>query len=360
MHQQHLFTSGEGGYFRYRIPALVLGQKGTLLAFCEARRFTGEDADQVDLLLRRSTDGGAVFELQKVILSEEGWVCGNPAPVLDRDTGIIWLLFCKNRREDREDKICRGEAPRSVWLTSSADDGETWSEPREITASVKLPGWSWYSTGPCHGIQLRGGRMLITCDHALIHTDPDGPVSYFSHVIISDDHGKTWRIGGIAPEWTNESTAVETVDGRVCLNCRNAPGISPHFDGQPHARVSAWSEDGGTTFSLARYDPSLPEPVCQASLCRVTTQEEHGLNRVLFTNPAGWERKNLTARLSYDECETWPAAKTIHHGYAAYSDLCVTGDLTIFCLYERGNNAPYETLTLARFDLAWLEGSPQP
>ena len=88
-HEEHLFVSGEGGYTRYRIPALVTGRTGTLMAFCEARQHTGQDADQIDLLLRRSQDGGRTFAAPYCLIREEGWACSNPAPVLDRDTGQI-------------------------------------------------------------------------------------------------------------------------------------------------------------------------------------------------------------------------------------------------------------------------------
>jgi len=44
----------------------------------------------------------------------------------------------------------------------------------------------------------------------------------------------------------------------------------------------------------------------------------------------------------------------LNHGPSAYSDLCVLGDMTICCLYERGEEHPYETITLARFGLDWL------
>jgi len=88
--EQHvLFSAGEGHYHTYRIPALVVSLGGTLLAFCEGRRFSPSDAGQVDLLLRRSSDGGRAFNDQQVIASESGWTCGNPAPVVDRQTGTI-------------------------------------------------------------------------------------------------------------------------------------------------------------------------------------------------------------------------------------------------------------------------------
>ena len=288
LQQKPLFTSGSGGYFRYRIPALVVSQSGTILAFCEGRRFTGQDSDQIDLLLRRSFDGGSTFEEPDCIISEEGWVCGNPAAVVDQTTGVIWLLFCKNGMHDREIQICHGEADRTVWLTSSRDDGLTWAEPVEITGYVKLPGWAWYATGPGHGIQLTSGRLVIPCDHSLLIQSPGGEIVYHSHVIFSDDHGQTWQIGGSAPEGTNESTAVETMDGLLYLNARNAPRYQYQPDGTVSTqraalyRATAWSDDGGNSFPHNGYDQALIEPICHASVCRLTDHFRHDRDRSHF------------------------------------------------------------------------------
>ena len=347
--QQALYISGKGGYVRYRIPALAVTVKGTILAFCEARKFTGRDTDQIDMFLRRSFDNGRTFEDAQLVTTEEGWVCGNPAPVVDRSTGTIWLLLCKNLKDGDETMICEGKAPRTVWVTHSDDDGETWAEPHEITARVKSPEWSWYATGPCHGIQLRSGRLLIPCDHIVL-VDRNRQDPYHSHVLYSDDHGQTWQIGGLADEGTNESTVVETVDGWLYLNCRNK--YRPAGGG--NYRAITWSEDGGESFTPIVHDAALLEPICQASVCRFTEAEHHDRNRVFFANPASRTRDHLTVRLSYDECRTWPVARLLHEGPAAYSDLCVAPDMSICCLYERGAKGPYETVSLARFNLEWL------
>lgn len=326
LQQSVLFKSGTGRYHTYRIPALVQSTKGTLLAFCEGRKNSAADSGDIDLLLRRSFDGGQTWQDIQVIHDAGSSTAGNPAPVVDWHTGTIHLLFCINND--------------SVWVTESADDGATWAEPREITSSVKKPGWTWYATGPCHGIQLRSGRLLVPCDH-----------TGSAHVIYSDDHGETWKLGGIVSGGTNESVALETVNGSVYINCRNTRDTGRTY------RAFAWSTDGGETFSETQWDSTLIEPICQASLARLTTEAAHGKNRVLFSNPASLKRERMTVRLSYDECQTWNAGKILHWGPSAYSDLCVLSDLTICCLYERGDRNPYETITLARFNLEWLTDS---
>ena len=294
---------------------------------------------------------GGTFGPVQVVATHEGWVCGNPAPVVDYDTGRIWLPFCKNLEDGDETMICEGKAPRQVWMTASDDDGATWAEPWEITRDVKPPAWSWYATGPGHGIQLQSGRLVVPCDHIVFEAynrqDP-----FHSHVITSDDHGATWQIGGSAEEGTNESAAFETADGWLYLNCRNKHRLA---EGGNY-RAVAWSRDGGTNFAPIVHDAALLEPVCQASVCRFTTAAQQDRNRVLFSNPASRTRDHLTVQLSYDEGRTWPVSRQLHAGPAAYSDLCVTQDLSICCLYERGAETPYERISLARFNLAWLTG----
>jgi sialidase-1 len=196
LEQFPLFTSGEDGYDAFRIPALVVSTQGTLLAFCEGRRHGRGDAGEIDLVLKHSSDGGQSWGPMQLAVSEPNMTCGNPCPVVDRSTGTLWLPFCKNLADGDENLITWGKAPRTVWITHSDDDGISWADPVEITASVKKSSWTWYATGPGHGIQLESGRLLIPCDHIVgihfdRHRDP-----YHSHVIYSDDGGTNWQIGG--------------------------------------------------------------------------------------------------------------------------------------------------------------------
>jgi hypothetical protein len=138
--QHSLFISGENGYHTYRIPALVTAVDGTLLAFCEGRKGGRGDAGEIDLLLTRSHDQGQSWEAVQVVVSEVGMTCGNPCPVVDGETGVIWLPFCKNLADGDEDLITQGKAPRTVWITSSRDNGQRWP-----IAQTLYPGPSAYS-----------------------------------------------------------------------------------------------------------------------------------------------------------------------------------------------------------------------
>ncbi len=332
-----VFVSGTGGYHSYRIPAIVTSKKGTLLAFCEGRRDSLSDRGDIDMLLRRSFDNGKTWQPVQTIWDDGKNEIQNPCPVVDRETGAILLLFTKNVVH--------------VYVAESADDGATWSKPREISKEVMRPDWTWFATGPGHGIQLASGRLLIPCDHRVKGLPRKDS---FSHVIYSDDHGKTWKVGGSSVKKTNESIAVETVDGRVCLNMRNFYG--------KHCRAVAWSADGGLTWSDPVFDKGLSSPVCQASICRFTDEKRHDRNRILFSSPTGKDRERMAVRISYDECKTWSDGKVLHAGPAAYSDLCVASDMSVCCVYECGQVRPnrnrrhsaYDAIRFARFNLAWL------
>ena len=191
-------------------------------------------------------------------------------------------------------------------------------EPEEITDEVKLANWTWYATGPCHGIQLRSGRLVIPCDH-MVGVDLDRKTDpYHSHALYSDDRGRRWQLGGSAQNGMNECVVVETVDGLLYLNSRNYVGEK--------CCVGSWSHNQGDSFQEGCWEEELIEPVCQASLIRYTEEISSNGNRILFSNPASMNRERMTIRISYDECQTWSNGKVLHAGPAAYSDLCLDAE----------------------------------
>jgi sialidase-1 len=342
--QSTVYHAKDGGYFVHRIPALLTTSKGTLLAFCEARSGSASDSAPIDVVLRRSLDNGETWMPEQVVVHFPGFTVGNPAPVEDSKTGVVWLLLTANPAGETETEIANSspKGTRTVWITHSSDDGATWASAREITSSVKKSNWTWYATGPGNGIQLADRRLVIPCDHKVAKTH-----AKYSHVIYSDDDGKTWKTGGSAGPKTNESAVVQITNGSLLLNMRSYAG--------EHERAIALSHDGGLTWSKVRLDPVLIEPVCQASMVRYTLAAKSGRNRLLFSNPADKARRDrMTVRLSYDEGKTWPVARQVYAGPSAYSSLAILSDGTIGLLYERGTANAYEQIEFAHFNLEWL------
>jgi sialidase-1 len=349
---QPIFVSGQNGYHTYRIPALAVTTRGTVLAFCEGRKNTRSDAGDIDLLVKRSTDHGQSWSDPQVIWDDGSNTCGNPCAVVDRDTGAIWLLSTWNRGDDREPEIIAQTSTdtRRVFVIASTDDGVTWSQPRQITSDVKQANWTWYATGPGSGIQIlhggHHGRLVIPCDHIEAETR-----HYYSHIIYSDDQGRSWQLGGRTPQHqVNECEVVELAGGRLLLNMRN-------YDRSKKARQIAFSDDGGQTWADQQFAEELVEPICQAAIHRFRWPGHDGLGIILFSNPASQQgRVNLTVRASTDDGRTWPAKTVLHAGPSAYSDLAILANGEIACLYEAGTKHPYELIVLARFPITELDG----
>lgn len=352
-----LFTSGEDGYDTYRIPAIVTAKNGTVLAFCEARKNGRSDTGNIDLVMKRSTDAGLTWSDQIVLWDDLQNTCGNPCPVVDQTTGTISLLLTWNSGTVHERNIATGfgDDSRKVYLSTSTDHGETWSKPADITKDTKLKSWSWYATGPGAGIQIQHGiyrgRLVIPCDHK---EPTNGKINYYSHTIFSDDGGLTWQLGGRSPEPnTNECELVELTDGRLMLNMRN-------YRQGAKARQVCYSKDGGQTWNDQRQDDTLIEPICQASIRRITWPEANTADKglILFSNPAHkTKRRQMTVRATTDNGQTWPHSKLIYKGDSAYSCLVGLPNAMAGCLYEKDG---YRKITLALFSTDWLMTTSEP
>lgn len=329
-----LYVENTDGYRQFRIPAVVLSQKGTLLAFAEGRKFSGSDTGDIDLVLKRSTDGGKTWSKMQIIWDDNGNTCGNPSPVVDPATGRIHLLMTWNDGDDTIGEINQGTSKdtRRVYHTFSDDDGISWSDPEEITSQVKHEDWGWYATGPCHGMVVSSGkykgRILIPCD--CIEVGPGR--QQYSFVIWSDDNGQSWQFGGTV-KGGNECTVAETSDGRLILNMRNSGTF----------RTIAYSEDGGETWSESSPNRDLIDPVCQGSMLNTSVDGKHVL---YFSNSASSTRDHMTVKKSTDDGANWDNwSSLIYEGKSAYSDIVSLNDDELFILYENGTANSYQKIS---------------
>jgi sialidase-1 len=336
-----VFKAGQDGYHTYRIPVMVRAKNGDLLAMAEGRKNSAADHGDIDIVLKRSRDDGKTWGPLQVVQDEDAnakakvWI-GNPTPVVDQSDpnhpGRIWLVFTRSNEK--------------MFVTSSDDNGKTWAKRRDITTTAVKPEWDWCAAGPVHGIQLeRGphaGRLIIPCDHQIKSTK-----SWGSHLVYSDDHGATWKLGAVDthaaddPLHPNECVAVELADGRVYVNARE------HNGSHPATRTIAFSSDGGQTFDAPfAAEPNITSPVVQNSLVRLTwaDPDDRG-NGLVYCGPGHpTERRDLTMLASFDEGETWKRKTVIHSGPAAYSDLVKLDDQHVGVLFEGGRKLYDEIL----------------
>lgn len=352
-----VFVNGENDVHAYRIPSLVVAGNGDLLAFAEARRESRADASPTTIVMKRSTDMGKTWGKMETVVANGRDAFVNPCPIVDEKRGMIWFFYnhLPEKSNEHNSKPGLHLETTTVWMTYSKDNGKSWNEPVNITSMVKKPDWASYAVGPGVGIVTRNGDIVVPFNH--------GPRPYHSSVFYSKDGGLSWHLGSdVAPD-TNECQVVELSDGRIMLNMRSYRGNK-----KIKKRAVVTSSDLGKNWSKLIDDPTLIEPICQASFLRYTDPRDGLKSRILFSNPASKvARINLTARLSYDEAKSWPVTKTIDSGVVAYSCLAVLPDKTIGCLYEDGEDidekkmkerrawyGALKKITFARFDLGWL------
>lgn len=352
--QNVVFAKGEEGYHTYRIPSLIV-TGNSLLAFCEGRKNSASDTGDIDLVLKRSTDGGRTWGDLQVVWDDGPNTCGNPCPVVDESTGRIVLLMTHNRGDDNEADIKKrtAEGTRTVWVCESDDEGATWTSPRDITPETKRADWTWYATGPGVGIQLKHGlhkgRLVIPCDHSHYqrHHHHGRERGFGAHAIVSDDGGRTWQISEAVAPKMNECQVVELAGemGGLLLDMRSYRGKG--------CRAQATSTDGGMTWTEPRDVPELVEPVCQASLIRHSWPKDGRDGLLAFSNPADAKRRvNLSVKFSSDDGRSWSDGLTLHAGPSAYSCLVSLADGSLGCLYERGEKSAYESIVFARVPVA--------
>ncbi|MFE5871510.1 exo-alpha-sialidase [Streptomyces roseifaciens] len=398
--EQVLFKAGQeaddGAYACFRIPALAITARGTVLAFAEGRKGDCSDATDIDVVVKRSADAGRTWSPLQVVDEGRGDTHGNPAPVVDARSGRITLLTTYNKGRPGGGN-CDVPCDRTPHLQYSDDDGASWSAPQDITRDLRPPGWnSWYATGPGHGIRLtRGphhGRLVV----GLNAESHDGTRVRANHaaLALSDDGGAHWRLGAvdtheITPEGTygqkpSELTLAERSDGSVYAGGREQDGT------ELGNRDFAVSPDGGTGFDGPfRAVPDLYTPMVQGSVAVPRP------GRWLFASPADPDRRrSMTIRSSYDEGRTWEGVedgRLVTGDWAGYSDMAVVEaegasegpgsgpespaadgggtegpadarGVTTGLLYEAGRRDARDEIRFARFTEEWLgpRAAPSP
>ncbi|MFD6996777.1 exo-alpha-sialidase [Streptomyces mirabilis] len=357
--QQVLFrASQDPGYACFRIPAVVRNTHGTLLAFAEGRVHDCGDAGDIDIVVKRSTDGGRTWGPLQVVNEGAGDTHGNPAPIVDRETGRIVLAETYNTGRT-DGRGCDVPCDRTPHLQYSDDDGLSWSAPRDLSAEILPPNWnSWYATGPVHGIQLTRGRHAGRLVFGVNTETWNGSrvTANNAALITSDDGGDHWRIGAsdswpIAEDGTfrqkpSELTLTERADGSVLVSGREQDGTDLGH------RTQTVSRDGGDSFTAPFRDlPGLYAPQVQGSVLRLG-------DRILLACPGDPDRRRtMMIRSSYDGGRTWDSVDrgtVVTTDWSGYSDLVGIGGGAVGLLYEGGAVDARDEVRFARFAEGWL------
>lgn len=351
-----VFEAGKEGHAIYRIPSIVCLPNGELLAIAEGRVNGSDDYGDVNLVMKRSQDGGLSWSTLQSLVDYDSIQAGNPAPVVDLldpkyPEGVIFLFYNTGNNHEYDIRMNRGV--REVWMMKSYDLGKTWTESENITLQVHKPNnpafnpsytnpadWRHYANTPGHAIQFQNGphkgRIYVSANHS--QGDPQENFSeYQAHGFFTDDRGESFRISeSIQFPGSNESIAAELSDGRMIMSTRNQKG-------DVKQRIIAFSSDGGETWDNQYFDEALPDPVCQASILDIG--DKNGKTILAHSNASDTkDRNNLTIKISLNEGKTWELTIAVDSTsdpkklpWTAYSDLVKIDEKTIGILYERDN-----------------------
>lgn len=358
-----VFRSGESGYHTFRIPAIIRADNGDLLAFCEGRKNGSGDFGNIDIVMRRSADGGKQWGELHVVAEFNDLQAGNPAPIIDLlnpdHPGRVWLFY--NTGNCTEQQMRERMGLKETWYRVSDDHGINWLPPVNITTQVhkhsgnsSLPGdWRSYANTPGHALQIMNGpfkgRLVIAANHS------SGPPlgrfrDYRAHAFFSDDFGRSFQLSpDVEYPGSNESMAAELGNGGILLNSRNQSGDQKF-------RLISRSRDAGRSWDTTYLEKNLIDPVNQGS---VLTLGYAGKNAIIAHSHAqdSTRRNNLMLHISRDDGRSWKPYLVIDQApegaskdYTAYSDLVVIQTNRLGVLYERNGyrEIVWKTIDLPR------------
>ena len=414
-----VFRYGEDGFGCFRIPTIIRAGNGDLLAFIEARPRLAivkencyDHQEGISVAMKRSVDDGRTWGPLQIVAENiipttgRRQIAQNVTAVLDEtdpdyQEGKIVIVY--SAAEVGVHGSLKGGSVRRVITAWSGDHGHTWNWDKidsptgthdgDITNQASYPyapdytavydadyaaanynkkqrtihvtryydissdAWAFVMPTLGHSIQLKHGdstkgRLFISGVY--------GPISVFqtyNYVFWSDDHGKTWEIGGqiefeSAPtDYLNEATAVELENGDVLINSRAHPpnrwngGLTLINVGRV-VTTASFDSEGKVSFSTPTRERDLTTSGIgiAAGMTRITTSDQDifgGKSRIAFTAPNDLrrhaQRNGMSFWMSTDEGKRWNAygsrPKLLNTWESIYSDIVALPDTRVGILH---------------------------
>ena len=334
------------------------------------------DGKTYQILYREGENGAYTIRENGVVYTPDGQatdyrVVVNPVKPAYSDKGDLYqgeqllgnIYFTSNKTSP-----FRIAKDSYLWMSYSDDDGKTWSAPQDITPMVKADWMKFLGVGPGVGITLQNGphkgRIVVPVYTTNRTNHLNGSQS--SRIIYSDDHGKTWHMGGGVNDnrTLHDGTVVDSSNMKNYYAQNTEASVVQLNNGQLKLFMRgltgdlqvATSKDGGATWEkdVKRYSDVTDVYVQMAATHTVQDGKEY----ILLANANGPGRKNgyiRVARVEEDGELTWLHHHLIQEGEYAYNSLQQIGPKEFGLLYEHheaGGN-PY-TLSFKKFNWDYL------
>lgn len=342
--QTALWTPDHANTKYYRIPTMLNTADGGIVALTDYRHDhpydLGKNASNglgphvVDVVARRSTDGGLTWQDEVVVAAGDGtnaatYGFGDPAIVRDADGTLHCLMAAGN--------ASYASGMLHVGYSKSTDNGATWSTVSDIYSAIDkgdLTIASAFVTGG-KGVTFANGRMAF----AFL-----GKVSGTTNIypIYSDDKGATWHIQPTVAYGGGDESKLEIMnDNSLLLSVRKGS-----YNGtavRSYNRTTGDASAGGIANwgTAANWGSEMNANGCNADILYYNrSTEDASRPDVIFhtlTKAYSTYRKDLRLYMSFDQGATWQEAFQLQAGYAAYSSMqkLANGDLAI--IFEDGS-----------------------
>lgn len=337
-----LFVPGDGGSRNYRIPAILKTAKGTLIAMADRRKYNQTDLpEDIDIVMRRSTDGGRSWSDPRIIVQGEGRNHGfGDVALVQTKAGKLLMIFVGGVGlwQSTPDR------PQRTYVSESRDEGLTWSSPRDITRFIfgkdcADPGRSRWLASFCasgQGLLLPSGRIMFVA--AIRESGQEYVLN--NYVLYSDDEGTTWHLSDCAYRRGDEAKLSLMPDGRVLMSVRNQGRQ------EERQRFFALSSDDGLTWERAKQFESIHDPGCNGAMLQL---KWNGRDQMLHSLPLGPNSRRDGAVYLFDHASgRWSTPVVVNSGSSAYSDMTLLADGTIGYFVEEDDEI---SLVLIRFSL---------
>lgn len=351
----------------YRIPAILLTKKNTIIAAFDNRKKSNDDigwgnCDLIEPTVRRSTNGGKTWSDNirvGKIPTEKKNAHGDPVLFEHTPTGNLVMLSATGGafRWDTEQKS-------RIAVSISTDDGLTWSDWKEVqgdiftTGKLQQNGYFKGFAASGRGATLSDGTLVC----ALVVASKDGTSKIGVATYYSKDGGNTWQVGGLTQydnNGYNEAKVIAEIvsgenKGKLLLSARPEPA-----EGEEKDRYWAVANGVDDNWKKVEYGVGLTDGRANAEGIRYTLKSNgHSKDRLLFINcNSKNQRTQLTLHMSEDEGKTWNTKKIIQPGISCYSSIYALPDGTIITFAEEPSEAGGKdnyNLVFRRFNLAWF------